>query len=1172
MKSKSVLMLAILILGAGSASAAWNVEHVGNTNIDTGDNCSIAVDALGHPYVAYAAKWKADLYYACKTGATWTVQVLKTNCYPLDRASINVDTNSRPHICFAGFIGGTAAVYHAYSQSGASWTYEKIDNSNSGGGLDSTFDSSGKLHVSYFAGGDSTLRYAVKSGGSWSVTSFTNMGSASSIAVDSLGNPHISFVRQWPAGICYAAKTSAAWSVVAIDTNLALIGNTAIAVDLLGRPHMSWLDWQLADERVRYAYWNGSSWQKEYVEGAVEQFNDLVVKPDGTPVVSYFYKTATNAPYRLYVAEKVGGVWQKQVVEQNGATNDLDVIQLGMALDSSITPHLAYCNNRGMGAIHNLKYATNPSGRPFAPTNITASDGTYGDRVRISWTVSSGATGYEVWRHSTNSPGYATRIAPNVAETSFDDSTATPNVIYVYWLKAINANGASAFSLSDSGYASNAPPAAPTGIMATDGTYPNQVQVTWSASSGATGYEVWRFTNSNPNLASNIARGIANSPYNDTNVIAGRVYYYWLKATNAGGASALSSSNSGFAQLTPPPAPTGVLATDGSYPNKVRVTWTASSGATGYEVWRFTSNNSNSSSRLALGLGGSPYDDTTVIAGTNYYYWVKATNAGGTSAFSLSDSGYASNAIPSAPTGVSASDGTYSDRIRVSWTPSAGAIGYEVWRNTNNVSGSATKIAPSIVSSPYDDLTASQGITHYYWIKATNASGASAFSASDAGLRASTSFSISGTVSYVGPQTGMVQVMASPYFVGQSNIALSLDGVDDAMVVTNPTTALRLTNTHSFCAWINLGAMPAGNQATMLMKYDDTNKASFVASIEKSTGRLRYSIGASDTAYSTSTISTASGWTHIAFTHDGSAGRWYVDGSLDSSMSFPSLQRWGDGPLYIGRAIDLQSFFDRFGGGIDEVSLWKRTLNQAEIQALMTNSLTGSEVGLAGYWNFDDDTGIDLTTNSNDGQLVYGATTTVRQAVGLGRSITLASPGVYAVADVLAGEYTLYAYRDSSGDGSHDSWEAYGTYPANPLSVTGNMADIDIILQDPVTDSDGDGVSDYDEIYLHGTLWNNPDTDDDGMPDGDEVLAGSSPTNDVSMFGFADSQPVPEGGGVVVSWPSLSNRVYRLERTTNLMLDFEPLVNDLPADPPVNSYTDDTPNVIGVYKVGVRME
>ena len=84
-----------LIIGINPALASWDVEHVGSTNIDAGNNCSIALDAQGRPHVAFAAKWSSDLYYACKTGATWTVQTLKTNCYPLDRASISVDTRVR---------------------------------------------------------------------------------------------------------------------------------------------------------------------------------------------------------------------------------------------------------------------------------------------------------------------------------------------------------------------------------------------------------------------------------------------------------------------------------------------------------------------------------------------------------------------------------------------------------------------------------------------------------------------------------------------------------------------------------------------------------------------------------------------------------------------------------------------------------------------------------------------------------------------------------------------------------------------------------------------------------------------------------------------------------------------------------------------------------------------
>ena len=44
---------------------------------------------------------------------------------------------------------------------------------------------------------------------------------------------------------------------------------------------------------------------------------------------------------------------------------------------------------------------------------------------------------------------------------------------------------------------------------------------------------------------------------------------------------------------------------------------------------------------------------------------------------------------------------------------------------------------------------------------------------------------------------------------------------------------------------------------------------------------------------------------------------------------------------------------------------------------------------------------------------------------------------------------------------------------------------------------------------------------------------------------------------LVIRWPSASGRVYRLRLGTDLMApgSFSDLVNDLPATPPVNTYT-----------------
>jgi hypothetical protein len=93
--------------------------------------------------------------------------------------------------------------------------------------------------------------------------------------------------------------------------------------------------------------------------------------------------------------------------------------------------------------------------------------------------------------------------------------------------------------------------------------------------------------------------------------------------------------------IIPPTAPTGVSATDGTYTDRVSISWSASSGATYYEVYRNTSNSSSGAALLGS-PSASPYNDTSATAGTTYWYFVKACNTAGCSGYSSSDSGYRS--------------------------------------------------------------------------------------------------------------------------------------------------------------------------------------------------------------------------------------------------------------------------------------------------------------------------------------------------------------------------------------------------------------------------------------------------------------------------------------------------------------------------------------------------
>ena len=182
---------------------------------------------------------------------------------------------------------------------------------------------------------------------------------------------------------------------------------------------------------------------------------------------------------------------------------------------------------------------------------------------------------------------------------------------------------------------------------------------------------------------------------------------------------------------TAPSPPTNVSASDGTYMDKVQVTWTASTGTTAYTVYRATSRRGT---KTTLGtISNTTYEDTTASIGKTYYYWVKASNSYGSSGFSTYDTGYRSDGRPSVPTNVSASDGTYSDRVRVTWTASLWATSYTVYRATSRW---GTKVALGTTSNTtYDDTTASGGKTYYYYVMASNLYGTSGFSVYNTGYR-----------------------------------------------------------------------------------------------------------------------------------------------------------------------------------------------------------------------------------------------------------------------------------------------------------------------------------------------------------------------------------------------------------------------------------------------------
>ncbi len=177
---------------------------------------------------------------------------------------------------------------------------------------------------------------------------------------------------------------------------------------------------------------------------------------------------------------------------------------------------------------------------------------------------------------------------------------------------------------------SSQPPAAPTGLTASAGS--GKISLSWTASSGASSYNVYRGTTAGGESATPLATNVTTTTYADTTAAAGTKYYYKVAAVNTSGTSSLSNEASAAIPPSPPPAPTGLIATKGN--KQVSLKWIASTGATSYNVYRGTSPGGEGTTPIATGITSTSYTNSGLTNGKTYYYKVAAVNAAGTSPLS----------------------------------------------------------------------------------------------------------------------------------------------------------------------------------------------------------------------------------------------------------------------------------------------------------------------------------------------------------------------------------------------------------------------------------------------------------------------------------------------------------------------------------------------------------
>jgi O-glycosyl hydrolase len=264
----------------------------------------------------------------------------------------------------------------------------------------------------------------------------------------------------------------------------------------------------------------------------------------------------------------------------------------------------------------------------------------------------------------------------------------------------------------------SAPPA-PTGLTATAGNA--QVTLNWTASTGATSYNIYRSTTSGGEGGTPYRTGVSTTSFTDTGLTDGTTYYYQVTAVNSGGESPKSSEASATPNLAPPAAPTNVTATAGN--TQVTLNWTASTGATSYNIYRSTTSGGEGSTPYRAGVSSTSFTDTGLTNGTTYFYQVTAVNGGGESPKSSEASATPNLAPPAAPTNVTAT--ASNTQVTLNWTASTGATSYNIYRSTTSGGEGSTPYRTGVSTTSFTDTGLTNGTTYFYQVTAVNGGGES---------------------------------------------------------------------------------------------------------------------------------------------------------------------------------------------------------------------------------------------------------------------------------------------------------------------------------------------------------------------------------------------------------------------------------------------------------------
>jgi len=241
--------------------SAWNIQKLGDTGFDTfpPSIACLDLDSADQPHVMYNDMIEVDWVYKHFDGTEW----LAIDMEGIHGASnFALDSDDRPHIAYTG--GGLHHAWHNRTE----WLTEEIGVDLVAIMPDVALSATDTLYIAYYNWDSDQVILASFIDSMWDFYTppCITSGTSPDVACPSAGPAAFTFYSSSEQELWYVHYVKGTgWSHQVPDSDGDVGKHASLAFDSLNHPHISYYDQDNRD--LKYAYFNGSDWDVQIIEG-----------------------------------------------------------------------------------------------------------------------------------------------------------------------------------------------------------------------------------------------------------------------------------------------------------------------------------------------------------------------------------------------------------------------------------------------------------------------------------------------------------------------------------------------------------------------------------------------------------------------------------------------------------------------------------------------------------------------------------------------------------------------------------------------------------------------------------------------------------------------------------------------------------------------------------------